>query len=150
MYIYWKLSLLYQKKGSLIFKILTYIKINLEELTIQGIRKIVDKSSVFLNEIGEFAPFGLIYKNNKWIDIATYDDSMNSTIMRNFLMSTISQDLQEENCLFGAVCVDVRIEDIGDTIIIYNSTKSDEWYELIYKYITTENGEKIIEESPVD
>ena len=123
---------------------------NLEELTIQGIRKIVDKSPVFLNEIGEFAPFGLIYKNNKWIDIATYDDSMNSTIMRNFLMSTISQDLQEENCLFGAVCVDVRIEDIGDTIIIYNSTKSDEWYELIYKYITTENGEKIIEESPVD
>lgn len=65
-------------------------------------------------------------------------------------MSTISQDLQEENCLFGAVCVDVRIEDIGDAIIIYNSTKSDEWYELIYKYITTENGEKIIEESPVD
>ncbi len=123
---------------------------NLEELIIDGIRKIVDKSTIFLNEIGEFAPFGLIYKNNEWIDIATYDDSMNSTIMRNFLMNTISQDLQEESCLFGAVCVDVRIKDIGDAIIIYNSTKSNEWYELIYRYITSENGEKIIEEIPID
>ncbi|MBP1167981.1 hypothetical protein JOE44_004865 [Chryseobacterium sp. PvR013] len=106
----------------------------MSEKYITGISQIVETSKKFLKELKEFAPFGLIYKNGEWMDLATYDDSMDSNKMKSFLINTIMKDFEEGNTEFGAVCVDARIKDIGDVIIIYNTSNGKDWYELVYKY----------------
>jgi hypothetical protein len=105
-----------------------------EEKHITGIKQIVNMAKAFLKEFKEFAPFGLIYKNNEWVDLGTYDESLNSDKMKSFLVSTIIKDFEEGNTEFGAVCVDAKIKGIGDVIIIYNSSDGKEWFELVYKY----------------
>ena len=120
-----------------------------DSLIIQGIEKIVYRSKIFLNEIGEFAPFGIIYKNNEWIDVATYEENINSNAMKNFLIDTINDDFAKGNCLFGGVCVDAKIDDIGDVIIIYNSSDGDDWFELVYRYFTDEKGQVVIENKSI-
>ncbi len=120
----------------------------MEEKYIVGIKQIVKTAKSILNELKEFAPFGLIYKNNEWIDLATYDDSLNSEKMKNFLISTIIKDFEEGNTEFGAVCVDAKIKDIGNVIIIYNTSDGKEWFELVYKYEFNEKENvNIIEEN---
>lgn len=119
----------------------------MEEKHITGIRKIVDTAIAFLNEFKEFTPFGLIYKNNEWIDLGTYDESFDSDKMKNFLISTIIKDFEEGNTDFGAVCVDAKIKGIGDVIIIYNSSDGKEWFELVYKYKFNNENVNIIEEN---
>lgn len=119
----------------------------MSEIYIEGITNIVNRAKKFLTEIKEFAPFGVIYKNNEWIDLATYDESLDSTKMRDFLVSTIIKDFGEGNTEFGAVCVDAKIKDIGDVIIIYNTSDGKDWYELVYKYVFEGETVKIIEEN---
>ncbi len=119
----------------------------MSEIYIEGITNIVNRAKKFLTEIKEFAPFGVIYKNNEWIDLATYDESLDSTKMRDFLVSTIIKDFEEGNTEFGAVCVDAKIKDIGDVIIIYNTSDGKDWYELVYKYVFEGETVKIIEEN---
>jgi len=119
----------------------------MEEKHITGIRKIVDTATAFLNEFKEFAPFGLIYKNNEWIDLGTYDKGFDSDKMKNFLISTIIKDFEEGNTDFGAVCVDAKIKGIDDVIIIYNSSDGKEWFELVYKYKFNNKNVDIIEEN---
>lgn len=104
-----------------------------------GIERLVDKSKFLLENIGEFAPFGIIYKNEKWINIETYDERLDSIKIRGFLMNTIIKDFQEDNCLFGAVCVNAEMKDIGNVIIIYNTSDGKDWYEKVYQY-TLQNG----------
>ncbi|ATN07645.1 hypothetical protein CRN76_20710 [Chryseobacterium indologenes] len=119
----------------------------MKEKYIEGIKQIVNTAKAFLNELKEFAPFGLIFKNNEWIDLATYDDSLNSEKMKNFLISTIIKDFEEGNTDFGAVCVDAKIKNIGDVIIIYNTSDGKEWFELVYKYEIKDKEVNIIEEN---
>lgn len=119
----------------------------MSEIYIEGITNIVRRAKKFLTEIKEFAPFGVIYKNNEWIDLMTYDESLDSTKMRDFLVSTIIKDFEEENTNFGAVCIDAKIKDIGDVIIIYNTSDGKDWYELVYKYVFDGETVKIIEEN---
>jgi len=119
-------------------------------LIIKGIEKIVNRSRVFLNENREFAPFGIIYRNDKWIDIAAYDENMDSNVMRGFLINAIKSDFQKGDCSFGGVCVHAKIDNLGNVIIIYNSSDGDDWFELIYKYFYDEKGNVIIEERNID
>lgn len=119
----------------------------MKEKYITGIKQIVSTAKAFLNEFKEFAPFGLIYKNNEWIDLGTYDESLNSDKMKSFLVSTIIKDFEEGNTEFGAVCVDAKIKNIGDVIIIYNSSDGKEWFELVYKYEFNNENVNIIEEN---
>lgn len=119
----------------------------MSEIYIEGIANIVRRAKKFLTEIKEFAPFGVIYKNNEWIDLVTYDESLDSTKMRDFLVSTIIKDFEEENTDFGAVCIDAKIKNIGDVIIIYNTSDGKDWYELVYKYFFDGETVKIIEEN---
>ena len=63
-----------------------------------GIDRILSRSKVLLQKIREFAPFGIIYKNNEWINIETYDECLDSVKMRSFLMNTIIKDFQDNNC----------------------------------------------------
>lgn len=106
----------------------------MSEKYITGINQIVETSRKFLNELKEFAPFGLIYKDGEWVDLATYDDSMDSNKMKSFLIDTIVKDFEEGSTEFGAVCVDANIEGIGKVIMIYNTSDGKDWYELVYKY----------------
>ena len=99
-----------------------------------GIDRVLSRSEVLLQKIREFAPFGIIYKNNEWINIETYDECLDSVKMRSFLMNTIIKDFQDDNCLFGAVCINARIDNSQDVIIIYNTSNGKDWYELIYSY----------------
>lgn len=122
-------------------------KLNMEEKYITGIKQVVNTAKAFLNEFKEFAPFGLIYKNDEWIDLGTYDESLDSDKMKNFLISTIIKDFEEENTEFGAVCVDAKIKNIGDVIIIYNTSNGKEWFELVYKYEINGKEVNIIEEN---
>lgn len=107
-----------------------------------GIDRVLNRTKVLLQNIREFAPFGIIYKNEKWINIETYDERLDSIKMRGFLMNTIVKDFQEDNCLFGAVCVNARIDNLQNVVIIYNTSNGKDWYELIYEY--TIDKEKII------
>lgn len=119
----------------------------MKEKYITGIKQIVNTAKAFLNEFKEFAPFGLIYKNNEWIDLGTYDESLSSDKMKSFLISTIIKDFEEANTEFGAVCVGAKIKGIADTIIIYNSSDGKEWFELVYKYEFNSGIANIIEEN---
>lgn len=119
----------------------------MEEKYITGIKQVVNTAKAFLNEFKEFAPFGLIYKNHEWIDLGTYDESLDSNKMKNFLISTIIKDFEEGNTEFGAVCIDAKIKDIGDVIIIYNSSDGKTWFELTYKYEFIGDKVNILEEN---
>lgn len=120
----------------------------MSEIYIHGVSNIISRAKIFLTELKEFAPFGIIYKNNEWIDLVTYDEKLDSTTMRDFLINTIIKDFEERNTSFGAVCIDAKIKDLGDVIIIYNTSNGKDWYELVYKY-SFDDGEtvKILEEN---
>ncbi|EFK33215.1 MULTISPECIES: hypothetical protein [Chryseobacterium group] len=119
----------------------------MEDKYITGIKQVVKTAQAFLNEFKEFAPFGLIFKNNEWIDLGAYDENLTSDQMKNFLISTIIEDFNEGNTEFGAVCVDAKIKEIGDVIIIYNTSNGKDWFELVYKYYLEGKSVKIIEEN---
>lgn len=119
----------------------------MSEKYITGILQIVETSRKFLNELKEFAPFGLIYKNAEWINLATYDDDMDSNKMKSFLINTIAKDFEEEQTEFGGVCVDAKIIDVGNVIIIYNTSNGKDWYELVYRYEFKDDKVDIIEEN---
>lgn len=119
----------------------------MSEKYITGINQIVETAKKFLIELREFAPFALIYKNNEWIDLATYDDKIDSNNMKSFLINTIVKDFDEGDTEFGAVCIDARIAEIGNVIIIYNTSNGKDWYELVYKYKTDGDKVEIIEKN---
>lgn len=107
----------------------------------KGIERIMNKSKILLVEMKEFAPFGIIYKNDEWINLETYDENFDSMKMRDFLMNTIHCDFKNKDCLFGAVCINAVIDNTQEVIIIYNTSNGQDWYELIYAYST--NGREI-------
>ncbi len=115
----------------------------------KGINKIIERSIVFLEDAQEFYPFGIIYKNEEWQDLITYDESLDSITMRDFLIKTIIEDFkQEEVCHFGAVGVFGEIEQGDKVIIIYNTSNGVDWYELMYKY-HFENNKVIIDKKAI-
>ncbi|ALR29243.1 hypothetical protein ATE47_01275 [Chryseobacterium sp. IHB B 17019] len=116
----------------------------MSEKHVIGINQIVITAEEFLKQLKEFAPFGLIYKDGEWIDLATYDENMDSNDMKSFLINTIVKDFEEGNTEFGGVCVDAKIEDIGDVIMIYNTSNGQDWYELVYKVVRTNDDVKIV------
>ncbi len=114
------------------------------ETDLTGIHKIVESATKLLEELKEFAPFGLIFKNGEWIDLATYDDSMDSNKMKSFLIETIVKDFDNETTKFGAVCVNATIKEVGDVIMIYNTSNGKDWYELVYKYEMKGNSVDVV------
>lgn len=98
----------------------------------KGIEKIKDLAKFFLEDLGEFAPFGMILKNDEWIDLGSYDEDLDSLKMRALLMNSIKKDFESPGLTFGGVCVNA-IQNEEDIIIIYNTSDGVEWYELIYR-----------------
>lgn len=98
-----------------------------------GIQIILNKAKIFIKEIGEFAPFGLILKDEKWINLASYDEKLDSIKMRNVLINSIKEDFNSNKIIFGGVCVNAT-KDNKDLIIVYNTSDGIEWFELFYEY----------------
>lgn len=119
----------------------------MSEKCIKGINQIVETAKKFLTELREFAPFGLLIKEGKWLNLATYDEDMDSNNMRSLLINSIIKYFEDGNAEFGAVCIDARIANIGDVIVIYNTSNGKDWYELVYKYELKDDEVNIIEEN---
>ena len=119
----------------------------MSEKYITGINQVVETAKKFLIELREFAPFGLLIKEEKWLNLATYDENMDSNNMRSLLINSIMEYFENGNAEFGAVCIDARIVDIGDVIVIYNTSNGKDWYELVYKYELKDDEVNIIKEN---
>ncbi|UKB82732.1 hypothetical protein LF887_17155 [Chryseobacterium sp. MEBOG06] len=119
----------------------------MSEIYVTGINKVINTAKEFLNELKEFAPFGLIFKDGEWIDLATYDETFDSIKMRNFLVATIIKDFEKNYTEFGAVCVDAKINDIGNVIMILNTSDGKDWYELVYRYEFIDGKVNIVKEN---
>ncbi len=99
------------------------------------IKNIKDQAKVYLQDAGEFFPFGAkLMSNGEIIPVGVYvENYTNSQELVGLLEKAAIEEIKKEGVLWYAIGIDVNV-DSKNALMIKLTNDGKEWYQGIYNY----------------